>query len=199
LNSHRALEQTVHMDTDKDSEVLPDLWYNAGHVSSADAEHITTVALHNFRLCNVFSLFDKDLGYWVKPRSTTWFSRFLLEQYGEDRWIQIFRMSKRAVFALTDLLRPHIQKQDTKYQFAIPVLVHVAMTLFKFTHGASLFVCSEMFAVGKSMCSTILRDTVRAINEVICHESSWPTGDTVLQIQHDFRRLCGLPTVIRSY
>jgi hypothetical protein len=138
LNSHRALEQTVHMDTDRDSEISPDLWYDAGHMSSTDVEHITTAALHNFRMYNVFSFFNEDLGYWVKPRSTIWFSRFLLEQYSEDRWIQMFRMSKRAVFALTDLLRPHIQKQDTKYQFAIPVFVRVAVTLFKLTHG----VCS---------------------------------------------------------
>jgi hypothetical protein len=88
----------------------------------------------------------------------------------------MFRMTKPVVFVLSDLLKPHIQKQGAKYCLAIPVLVCVAVTLFKLTHGASLFVCSEMFHVGKKTCSTILRQTVRGINNCFCHEINWPIG-----------------------
>jgi hypothetical protein len=28
-----------------------------------DVDHITSAALHHFRLCNVFSLFDQELGF----------------------------------------------------------------------------------------------------------------------------------------
>jgi hypothetical protein len=35
------------------------------------ANEIRATALHNFRLCSVFNLFDNDLGFWVKPQSTT--------------------------------------------------------------------------------------------------------------------------------
>jgi hypothetical protein len=139
---------------------------------------------------------SEDLGFWVKPRSTTWFSRFLLGQYREERWIQMFRMTKPAVFALSDLLKPHVQKQDTRYRLAIPVLVRVAVTLFKLTHGASLFVYSEMFVVGKSTCSIILRETVRAINDCLRHEIQWPSGERLQQTQRDFQQLCGLPAVV---
>jgi hypothetical protein len=38
-------------------------------------------------LCTMFNLLDDDLGFWVKSRSTTWFCRFLLSQYGKERWI----------------------------------------------------------------------------------------------------------------
>jgi hypothetical protein len=65
----------------------------------------------------------------VKPHSTTWSSQFLLNQYGEDRWIQIFRMTKPTVFAHSDLLKPHVQKHDTKYRLAILMLVRVAAAL----------------------------------------------------------------------
>jgi hypothetical protein len=82
----------------------------------------------------------------------------------------MFRMSKPAIFALSNLLKPHMQRQDTKFHLAIPVLVRVAVTLFTLTHGGSLFVCSEMFAVGKSTCSAIMRQTVRAINDCLRHE-----------------------------
>jgi hypothetical protein len=58
----------------------------------------------------------------VKPRSTTWFSHFLLEQYDDQGWVQMFRMTKPAVSILADLLRPHIKKQDTKYRLVVLVL-----------------------------------------------------------------------------
>jgi hypothetical protein len=164
--------------------------------AALDADHITSAALHHFRLCNVFSLFDQELGFWVKPRSTTWFSKFLLGHYDDDRWIQMFRMTKVAVFSLADLLRPHVEKQDTKYRLAILVLICVACTLFKLTHGTSLFICSEMFAVGKSTVSLLLRDVVYAINETLRHELKWPSGQTLLDTQLDFFQLCGLPGVV---
>jgi hypothetical protein len=108
----------------------------------------------------------------------------------------MFRMSKPVVFVLSNLLKPHVQRQDTKYRLAIPVLVRVAVTLFKLTHGASFLVCSEMFAVGKSTCSAILRDIVRAINDCLHHEISWLTGERLHQMQRDFQELCGLPAIV---
>ena len=59
----------------------------------------------------------------------------------------MFCMTKLVVIALSDLLRPCVQKQDTKYHLAIPVLMRVALMLFKLTQGASLLVCSEMIAL----------------------------------------------------
>jgi hypothetical protein len=95
-------------------------------------------------------------------------------------------MSKPAVFALSNLLKPHVQKQDIKFRLGIPMLVRVAVTLFKLTHGASLFVMSEMFAVGRSTYSSILRQTVWAINNYLRHEISWPTGNRLQETQCDF-------------
>ena len=112
-----------------------------------DSHALFTAGLHNYRLCTMFQMFDEDLGYWVRPRSTTWFSRFLLKQYNDHCWIQMFRMSKKPVFALADILKPHVQRQDTRYRIAIPVLIRVAYTLFKLTHGASLIICSKVFAI----------------------------------------------------
>ncbi|KAG0571655.1 hypothetical protein KC19_VG031300 [Ceratodon purpureus] len=102
-----------------------------------DASTMFSASLSNFRLCTMLTVFNEDVCFWVRPRSTTWFSRFLLEQYDDERWVQMFRMSKRAVLALADLLWPHVHRQNTKYRLAFPVLIRVACTLFKFTHGAS--------------------------------------------------------------
>lgn len=137
-------------------------------------------------------MLEEDLVYWVKPRSTTWFSRFLLEQYDEDQWLKLFRMTKASVFALADILKPTIVKKDTRYRFAIPIVVHVACTIFKLTQGASLIICNEMFMVGQSSMSMILHNVVHAINIMLRGEISWPQGDIkLLKVEADFRRLCG--------
>ena len=108
----------------------------------------------------------------------------------------MFRLTKPAVFALADLLRPTIQKKDTKYKLAIPVVIRVACCLFKLTHSASLFICSEMFAIGRSTVTCILRDVVHAINETLAHVLTWRRGDRLRQTQENFYDLYSLPGVV---
>jgi hypothetical protein len=79
-------------------------------------------------------------------------------------------MTKRAMFSLAEMLCLQIQRRDTRYRLAIPVLVRVCCTLFKLAQGCSIFICSELFAVGKSSVSQMLRDTVYAVNETLRHE-----------------------------
>lgn len=152
----------------------------------SDYASLISSALHNFRLCTPFSYLDDDLGYWVKPRSTTWFSRFLVDQYDNTRWVEMFRMTKPSVFALAGVLRPHVEKQDTKFRLAIPVLIRVACTLFKLTHAANFTVCSEMFAIGRSTVSKAIREVVHAINESLRHEILWPSGERLQEKQAKF-------------
>ena len=152
-------------------------------------------ALYSFQLWNNLILGDYELGYWVKPRSTTWFSRFVIEEYDDDRWSQMFRMTKASVFELSHQLRPFIEKQNTRYRLAIPVVVRVACTLLKLAHATNTRLCSELFAIGRTTVSNIVHDTCRAINNALRHEISWPSGNRLFQIQNDFKELCGLPAV----
>jgi hypothetical protein len=71
--------------------------------------------------------------------------------------------------------------------------VRLAVILFKLAHGASLFVCNEMFVVGMSTCSAILRNTICTINDCLWHEIKWSTRKKLQHIQHNFQQLCGLP------
>ena len=125
-----------------------------------------------------------------------WFTKFLLEEYDDDRWINLFRMTKRSVFHLANILAPSISKKNTRYRLAVPVLVRVACTLFKLSHGASLLLCSEVFVVGCNTMSMILRDVVWAINVVLRKEISWPRADEVTEVAGDFENLCGLPGIL---
>jgi hypothetical protein len=149
-----------------------------------------------FRILNSQFLEFGDFGFWVKPRSTAWFSRLVIDQFDDERWVQHFRMTKAAVMGLLEMLAPHIRRQNTKDRLAIPVIIRVYCTLFKLAQGASLTICYELFAVGTSTVSSILHDTVHAINVVLCDQISWPIGHQLRQTQIEFRGLCSLPAVV---
>lgn len=99
---------------------------------------VSTAALFDYRLNCGFICFNNDLRYWMKPRSTTWFSDFFIFLYSDSRWIEQFRMDKAAVADLWSRLCPHIQKHDTKYRQAIPVEVRVCCCLYNLAQGASI-------------------------------------------------------------
>ena len=196
LSANRALDVPCLRESDDDNDNSVLSMTGPCAEPSFDVDILTRAALHSFRLCNVCSLLGDDLGYWVKPRSTAWFSRFLLDQYDDERWVTMFRMTKPAVHSLATLLTPRVQKKNTKYRLSIPVLVRVACTLFKLTHGASLFICSEMFAIGRSTVCLVLREVVEAINVTLRSEIAWPSGEKLLAVQAGFQQLCGLPGVV---
>jgi len=60
-------------------------------------------------------LVAKDLAHWVKPKSTTWYSHFLLVEYDDNRWREMFRMLKNALFNIVRKLCPHHLKKNRKY------------------------------------------------------------------------------------
>lgn len=159
----------------------------------ADTESVGHSSLNHFRIWSSAFFHDEDLGFWVKPRSTTWFSRFLLHEYDDQRWIEMFRFTKRSIFRLALLLTPAIRKKDIRYHLAVPVVVRLACVLFKLSHGASFLICSEMFAVGRTTVSLMLRQVVQAINVSLRNEIQWPWGENVADIVDGFQNLCGLP------
>jgi hypothetical protein len=55
---------------------------------------LTIVAFHHLQLQSCFLVLLQELGHWVKPKSTTWFSQFLLTKYGDDGWVENFKMTK---------------------------------------------------------------------------------------------------------
>jgi hypothetical protein len=196
LNIEEALQQAVglHIVPPEDPESFGTI--DSCHGTLQVLNLAAASSLHYYRLLNSHILYSEDFGFWVKPRSMAWFTRFVMDQFDDDRWVQHFRMTKGAVMTLSEMLAPHIRWQNTKYRLAIPVIVRICCTLFKLAQGASLTICSELFAVGTSIVSTILYDTVRALNVVLRDEIAWPTGQQLVQIQVEFRELCSLPAVV---
>lgn len=187
LNSNIGLLDDADNSVEDDShcQLNTSFWFS--NSTSAEMDMASQAALNHFRIWSTAFLMDEDLGFWVKPRSTTWFSQFLLQEYDNRRWIEMFRFTKRFVFRLSAMLAPAIRKKDTKYRLAVPVAVCLACTLFKLSHGASFLICSELFAVGRSMMSIMLREVVQAINVGLRNEILWPWGDNISEIAGGFQ------------
>jgi hypothetical protein len=93
LNAHNILAiASIPLESPSLDEINVDMEEGVRHMDNFQCTSI--VALYSFQLCNNLLLGDHELGYWVKPRSTTWFSRFVVEEYNDDRWSSLFRMTK---------------------------------------------------------------------------------------------------------
>jgi hypothetical protein len=194
LNAHNILDvASIPIEASTHEDFIVHMEEGVRHMGNIYSSSIA--ALYSYQLWNNLLLVDHELGYWVKPRSTTWFSRFVIEEYDVDRWSSLFWMTKASVFELSHQLRPFIQKQNTKYRLSIPVVVRVVCTLLKLAHATNMRLCSELFAIGMSTVSNAIHDTCRANNIALRHEIAWPTGDRLVQVQNDFKVLCGLPAV----
>ena len=68
---------------------------------------------------------------------------------------------------LLDLVRPHIQKEDTKFQKAISAAERLAITLRFLATGDSQKTLSFSFRVGKARVSKIVAETSDAIYSVL--------------------------------
>ena len=105
-------------------------------------------------------------------------------------------MSKQGVFILAGILRPHLQKKDTRYCKVIPIIVEVACAFYKLTQGSSLLHYSEMFAIEISTVCLGVWDFVYATNVELQSEISWPKGNSLLTTMAEFQEWCGLPRVV---
>ena len=78
-NEAPHLPALVEGEDEEDNPLLTIAGTRGGEIHDPHTDMRAT--LNHFRLFLSFNFLDKDIGYSVKPRSTTWFSRFLLEQY----------------------------------------------------------------------------------------------------------------------
>jgi hypothetical protein len=165
------------------------------HKGLVDMNTIIASVLHDFRLSHARTVLDDELGYWVCPRSTAWFSQFLLHKYNDNLGVANFRFTKAVLFGLISLLAPHCERQDMKYRKAVLVRVKVACALYKLVQGASFLVCSEFFAIGQSTISVCLRDVVHAVNLEFMSKFSFPRGNRLCNVMNSFQDFCGLSAV----
>jgi len=63
------------------------------------------ITLQEYKILFGLNVLFDDLGDWVNPKSTTWFSRFILTKFDENCWVENFRMTKATLFGIVKKLR----------------------------------------------------------------------------------------------
>jgi len=87
LDTHHVLLEYATATTKNDEDVENSPGLETLHFSDTRIDMVTRETLHHFRLHDSLAAIDVDLGFWVKLRSTTWFSKFLLNEYDDNCWI----------------------------------------------------------------------------------------------------------------
>ena len=79
---------------------------------------VSTTALYDFHLMTGLLCFVDELRFWAKPRSSLWFSDFLMSMYDDSRWIECFQMGKVSVAEICYRLRDSIEKMNTSFMLS---------------------------------------------------------------------------------
>jgi hypothetical protein len=157
--------------------------------------YLNGVALQQLQcLLSMSESHDSDR-WWVKSRSITWFEQFVLTEYDDHRWIELFRMSKATVLRISDHIHPLIGKQDTNFRGCVPTRTRVAGALFKLAHNSHHVVVTELFGLGRAIVGTILQEVVGVINIVFGTLIRWPEGEDMEDVVSDFRAISQMPSV----
>jgi hypothetical protein len=65
----------------------------------------------------------------MKPKNTTWFSKFMLNEYEDDQWVENLKTLKSMFFHIANELRPTLMKKNRKYINAIPMEIRMSCYL----------------------------------------------------------------------
>jgi hypothetical protein len=92
------------------------------------------------------------------------------------------RLSRPLFQNLCRELAPALLKVGSKLNAALPLQLKVAAVVYKLAHGVTNPVISDMFGIGTSTVSGILRDFVRAVLLILKPKYvNWPSTNAALQ------------------
>ncbi|KAM6471782.1 uncharacterized protein PHA67_002021 [Liasis olivaceus] len=104
---------------------------------------------------------------WVYPISTNWWKDLLTGEWGDEKWLENFRMTKKTLFDIADLLRPTLQRQLTVMRQPISVEKRVAIAVWWLATMASYREVAHHFGVGRSTVGAIVLEVCFAIEHVL--------------------------------
>ncbi|CAH3155950.1 unnamed protein product [Porites lobata] len=100
---------------------------------------------------------------WVWPRPQNWF-RVLLRDHSLDvLWKEHFRVTRPTFEYICNLVRPDLQKQQTRMRTPISVEERVGLALWRIATGNSFRTCGLQFGYGKSTAKCICEEFEKAL------------------------------------
>ena len=114
--------------------------------------------------------FRKPRSVWAYERQEFWFNRMLYDLQEDENfnlhWRQDFRMTLPTFMKIVELVRPRMEKRDTRFRRAIPIEKRVAIAIWRLSTGNSFRTVSKTFAVGKSTAVSITRKFCREMRRL---------------------------------
>ncbi|KAK0146967.1 putative nuclease HARBI1 [Merluccius polli] len=92
-----------------------------------------------------------------------WWDNFVNGVVVDEEWRENFRMSKTSLVALSEELRPYIQRQTTAMRAPIETIKRVALTLYYLSDEGRLRKTANAFGVSQQAVSVVVRQTCKAI------------------------------------
>ena len=143
--------------------------------------------------------------WFVLPRSTHYRLEFFRPKLGtsvncrppESSFKTSFRMTPNSFYRLHALLRPYIEKKTTHLRPTVDSKDRLAIFLYHIAHGASYTTLTDLFAVGRSTVSDIIRDVSRAIvQHLLTRHIRFPSVDEAMRTIEHWKDAAGIPGVI---
>ncbi|KAL8220578.1 UNVERIFIED_CONTAM: hypothetical protein K2H54_049819 [Gekko kuhli] len=105
--------------------------------------------------------------WWVYPRSSDWWDNFVMRIWGEEKWLENFRMSRSTFDWLVDALRDVLQRQRTEMCAPVSVERRVAVALWWMASTMSYQTVAHQFGLARSTVAGIVVEVTRAITEAL--------------------------------
>ena len=112
-------------------------------------------------MCNVQRLRTKE---WCKPRSTECWKGVTSGLYGDMWWRQNLRMSHETFSMLCNELRPHLQRETTRFCEPLSVETRVAVTVWRLATNIKYRTIAALFGFGRSTVCEVVIDTCKVIS-----------------------------------
>lgn len=136
---------------------------------------------------------------WAWPRTQKWFDLLLADRSLGSQWPEYFRVTRQTFEYLCDLLRPDLQRQDTRMRKATTVEKKVLVGLWRLATGNSFRNCGQQFGLGKSTAKEACNSFEGALLSKKDTFIKFPsTRQEVKEKMDTFEELYGIPQIVGS-
>lgn len=94
---------------------------------------------------------------WCNPKNNKWWKKIVPEMTNEQ-FKKNFRVEKTTFIKLVNILRPHIEKNNTHLRCAVEIHKRIACALYSLGSSSELRTIAHLFGIGRTTATIILHD-----------------------------------------
>uniref|UniRef100_A0A667WS05 DDE Tnp4 domain-containing protein n=1 Tax=Myripristis murdjan TaxID=586833 RepID=A0A667WS05_9TELE len=134
---------------------------------------------------------------WMKVRSKDWWERVVLVEFTDQEWKQNFRMTRLSFMKLCTLMERHMAPEEVTVRPPVPLIMRVAIVLYKLGSCAEYRVIANQFGISKSSVKkfvymfrkSMMRGPIKQLIRV-------PTDEEALEIARAFEASHHIPQIM---